>query len=115
MERLHRAGRMRRSAGVVAALMLASGPVLAPAADQWQISIGVRETGDTGAVGSSGSTSGGIEWVNLDGQAVNGDGAWHKYTWNFGSDPVTNFSGGNGVLSSANMRGVLEHIRIKNS
>ena len=55
--------------------------------------------------GTDGGTTGGIEWVNLDGQTIIADGLWHQYTWNFGTDPVTNFSGGNGVLSSATMKG----------
>src|SRR5262245_26475542 len=87
----------------------------ARAADSWSISIGVRETGDAGAIGTTGTTAGGIEWVNLDGQQIIPDGNWHQYTWNFGTDPITNFSGGNGVLSAANNHGVLENIRIRNT
>jgi autotransporter-associated beta strand protein len=94
---------------------MAGMPAIALATDSWSISIGVRETGTSAAIGDDGGNSGGIEWVNLDGQSIIADGLWHQYTWNFGTDPVTNFSGGNGVLSSATMKGVLENIRITNS
>src|SRR5215218_3958759 len=117
---------MRRKCRVrTAALLAAAGagvagiaalPSVVTAADSWSISIGVRETGDTGAIGSTGSaTTGGIEWINLDGQPISADNLWHQFTWNFGTDPVTNFSGGNGALSSANNKGVLESIRIRNT
>ena len=96
-------------------ILVAGMPAIALAADSWSISIGVRETGTSAAIGDDGGSTGGIEWVNLDGQSIIADGLWHQYTWNFGTDPVTNFSGGNGVLSSATMKGTLENIRILNS
>ena len=100
---------------LVLGMAVAGMPAIALAADSWSISIGVRETGTSAAIGDDGGSSGGIEWVNLDGQSIIADGLWHQYTWNFGTDPVTNFSGGNGVLSSATMKGTLENIRILNS
>ncbi len=100
---------------LVLGIAVAGMPAIALAADSWSISIGVRETGTSAAIGDDGGSAGGIEWVNLDGQSIIADGLWHPYTWNFGTDPVTNFSGGNGVLSSATMKGTLEHIRILNS
>jgi len=85
--------------GLVLGMAVAGMPAIALAVDSWSISIGVRETGTSAAIGDDGGTTGGIEWVNLDGQSIIADGLWHQYTWNFGTDPVTNFSGGNGVLS----------------
>jgi len=75
------------------------------------ISIGVRETGTAAAIGANGGTAGTIEWVNLDGLTLPLDGAFHTFTFNFGTDPVTGFTG-NGVLDGT--RGVLEHVRIRN-
>jgi GH25 family lysozyme M1 (1,4-beta-N-acetylmuramidase) len=90
---------------------------IALAADSWSISIGIRETGSAGAIGENGGTTGGIEWINLDAFTLNADDTWHTATWNFapGLHTATNFSGGNGILSAANNKGVLEHIRIKNT
>src|SRR5262245_59117628 len=110
------AGRGRTVRLLVLVMAVAGMPSIALAADSWSISIGVRETGTSAAIGDDGGTSGGIEWVNLDGQSIIADGLWHQYTWNFGNDTVTAFTGsGNGVLSSSNMKGTLENIRILNS
>src|SRR5262245_18869927 len=110
-----RAARRRGVRSLVLSMAVAGVPAAARGADSWSITIGVRETGTSAAIGDDGGTTGGIEWVNLDGQSIIADGLWHQYTWNFGTDPVTSFSGGNGVLSSATMKGTLEHIRILNS
>jgi hypothetical protein len=75
------------------------------------ISLGVRETGTSAAIGANGGTAGTIEWVNLDGLTLPLDGLFHTFTFNFGTDPVTGFTG-NGVLDGT--RGVLEHVRIRN-
>ena len=106
---------MRRVRHLLLGMAVAGMPAIALAVDSWSISIGVRETGTSAAIGDDGGSTGGIEWVNLDGQSIIADGLWHQYTWNFGTDPITNFSGGNGVLSSATMKGTLENIRILNS
>src|SRR5688500_15579345 len=110
-----RKARQRGVRNLLLGMAVAAVAAEARALDQWSISIGVRETGTSAAIGDNGGTTGGIEWVNLDGQSIIADGLWHQYTWNFGIDPITNFSGGNGVLSSATNKGVLEHIRIVNS
>ena len=112
---MRRAGLGLRIRRLGLAIFFVGMPAIVRAADSWSISIGVRETGTSAAIGADGGTTGGIEWVNLDGQSIIADGLWHQYTWNFGTDPVTNFSGGNGVLSSATMKGTLENIRILNS
>src|SRR5688572_11815668 len=111
-------GRGRRTlSAALAALAAAAQVPVARAADSWAISIGVRETGSSEAIGENGGTTGGIEWINLDGFTLNADDTWHTATWNFapGLHTATNFSGGNGILSAANNKGVLEHIRITNS
>lgn len=79
------------------------------------ISIGIRETGTLVPIGGNGGTTGGIEWVNLDGQSLTLDGTFQTFTFNFQTDPLTAFAGAtaNGVYDGT--RGVLEHIRIRNS
>jgi hypothetical protein len=89
-------------------------PVLAAtaSAQSLAISIGVRETGQNVPIGTNGGTGGtGIEWINLDNQFLPFDSAWHQFTFNFGTDPVTSFTG-DGALTGT--RGTLEHIRFRN-
>ena len=99
------------------ALILALGLLAAPlsALAQLQVSIGVRETGTTAAVGANGGTAGGIEWVNIDGQNLTLDGTWQTFTFDIANDALTAFAGttANGTLDGT--RGVLESIRIRNS
>lgn len=89
------------------------------ASAQLSISIGVRETAAGGGsftnIGGDGGASGGIEWVNLDGQTLTLDGTWQQFTFNLTSDPITAFAGStaNGVLDGG--YGTLEHVRILNS
>lgn len=92
---------------------------LAAQAPQVAISIGVRETeagGGAGftAIGDNGGSTGGIEWINLDGQMLTLDGTWQKFTFDLANDPVTAFAGStaNGILDGT--YGTLEHIRILN-
>lgn len=83
------------------------------------ISIGVRETGAAGGtfsrIGGDGGFSGGIEWVNLDGQTLTLDGTWQRFTFDLANDPITAFAGptANGTLEGP--FGTLEHIRFKNN
>ncbi|MEZ5163111.1 MAG: PEP-CTERM sorting domain-containing protein [Fimbriimonadaceae bacterium] len=79
------------------------------------ISIGIRETGATGAYGTNGGSSGGIEWVNLDGQTLVTDGTWQTFTFNFQSDALTAFAGATANGAYDGTTGTLEHIRILNS
>ncbi len=103
------------------ALVLAAATTVASvaSAQSFKISLGVRETGVVTTIGGDGTTANGIEWINKDGQTLNADGTWQKFTFNFGADPVAAFAGAsaNGTLASptgdAN-RGTLEHIRILN-
>lgn len=81
------------------------------------IALGLRETGDAGAVGSPGSTTGSIEWLGVtsvissapQGVAISPANAWQTLVFNPSTDPVANFLG-NGILEGS--RGVLEHIAV---
>lgn len=79
------------------------------------VSIGVRETGGTGPIGDDGGTTGGIEWVNLDGQTLTADGTWQLFTFTPATDPLSPFAGAgaDGVLDVE--WGTLEHIRFSNT
>ncbi len=90
------------------------------ASAQLQISIGVRETGFGGgaafsAIGANGGATGGIEFINLDGQVLLLNNTWQQFTFNLASDPVNAFAGAsaNGILEGT--YGVLEMIRIKST
>lgn len=102
--------------GRALAILVAAMPAIGLAADSWSIQLGIRETGSTGAIGSNGGTSGTIEWITstTTPSIISNGSGWQEFRWNFGTDPVTAFTG-NGVLSAANNKGVLEHIRIVNS
>lgn len=76
-----------------------------------RISIGVRETGTAALIGGDGGTTGPIEWVRLDGLILPLDGQFHTFAINFGTDPVTGFTG-DGILNGT--RGTLENVRIRN-
>lgn len=83
------------------------------------LSIGIRETeaggGATGGpVFADGGSTGGIEFVNLDGQALILDGTWQLFTFTPAADILTAFAGttANSVLDGA--WGTLEMLRIRN-
>ncbi len=84
-------------------------------APQVKISIGVRETGFNGdvftTIGGAGSTLGGIEWINLDGQTLTLDGTWQLFAFDLANDPITSFVG-DGILDGT--FGTIEHIRVTN-
>lgn len=100
---------MKRMMAIAAAAALAGSAL----AQTLSISIGVRETGTSGAIGSNGGSSGGIEWVNKDGLTLNLNNTWQLFTFDLANDPITGFAGStaNGVLEGST--GTLEHIRIK--
>lgn len=83
-------------------------------AQTFKISLGVRESGVDVPIGGNGGATGGIEWINYDGQTLAADGNWHQLTWNFGTDSVTAFAGAtaNGTLDGT--RGAIESIRFLN-
>lgn len=90
----------------------------ASAQDTVKISLGIRETaagsGTFTNIGDNGGSSGGIEWVNRDGQTLKLDGTWQQFTFTLATDPLIAFAGttANGMLDGA--FGVIEHIRILN-
>ena len=111
-----------RFLGVVSAAALTATAMAGPV-PSLAISLGTRETGASGAIGDDAGTSGGIEWVNLDGQTLPLDGQWYLFTFDMANDPATPFAGGsaNGVVGDTDGDGVmdvftgsLEHIRIRN-
>jgi hypothetical protein len=84
------------------------------------IGVGLRETGSTAGtpIGDNGGTTGGIEWAGVTNK--NGAqpmparrvaaGAWRTLAFDLRAEPIANFSGGNGTLSTG--LGVLEHLAI---
>jgi len=87
------------------------------------ISIGVRETdaggGPDNGIGGNGGSTGGIEFINLDGLTLALNNTWQQFSFdvaaaNFNGQ-VTPFAGAtaNGVLDGS--YGTLEHIRIKSN
>src|SRR5688572_23534966 len=113
MRRSRSRRRRRVIAAAAAAIIVAAGGSLVQATDEWTIQLGVRETGTSPGIpiGNNGGTTGDIEWITSTSPTITTADGWKQFTWNFGSDPVTAFTG-DGVLSAANNRGVLEHIRI---
>jgi len=105
---------MRKLSSVAGAMVFAG-----IASAQLQVSIGIRETGfalgpDNGIGGNGGST-GGIEWVNLDGQTLITDNTWQQFSFTLATATLTGFAGtsANGILEGN--YGTLEHIRIRNA
>ena len=80
------------------------------------ISLGIRETGGTGPIFSDAGTTGGIEFVNLDGQMLALDGTWQQFTFTPASDTLTAFAGttADSILDPGLEWAALEHIRIRN-
>jgi hypothetical protein len=99
--------------GVGAATIACS--ALAARAQTFAISIGIRETGTTAPIGGNGGSANGIEWVNLDGQTLTLDGTFQTFTFNFQTDALTGFAGTTANGTYDGTRGVLEHIRIRNT
>lgn len=80
------------------------------------LSIGIRETtSSSGPAFSNAGSSGGIEWVNKDGQSLTADGTWQLFTFTPSTDTLAAFAGAsaNGVLDTD--WAALEHVRILNS
>lgn len=87
-------------------------------ADNLQVSIGIRETfidvPGTIPIGGNGGSTGGIEWVNLDGQTLILNNTWQQFSFHLSTATFTAFAGitANGILEGQG--GVLEHIRLRN-
>ena len=87
------------------------------------IGLGIRETGNTAgtAIGANGGTTPGIiEFAGVT-NVVSGQprvtrtitaSNWMTLTFDLPNEPIRNFSGGNGVLSTATGLGVLEHLAV---
>jgi hypothetical protein len=101
------------------AIVGAIGLGMAANAAELQLSIGVRETqagggASGGPIFSNGGASGGIEYVNLDGQSLTVGGGWQLFTFTPSTDTLTAFAGAtaNSVLDGE--WGTLEMIRVRN-
>jgi hypothetical protein len=87
-----------------------------------KVAVGCRETTIAAGtpLGSDGGTTGGIEWAgvtNTSGTApmptrTVAAGSWATLTFDLPHEPITSFSGGDGILSTASGLGVLEHVAI---
>lgn len=87
------------------------------------IGLGIRETGNSAgtAIGANGGTTPGvIEFAGVT-NVVSGQprvtrtvtaSNWMTLTFDLPNEPIRNFSGGNGVLSTATGLGVLEHLAV---
>ena len=87
-----------------------------------KIAVGCRESsvGSGTPIGANGGTSGAIEWAGV--ASVSGGASvptrlvnantWTTLTFDFPNEPIWNFSGGDGVLSTASGLGGLEHLAI---
>lgn len=86
------------------------------------LTLGVRETNPTGAIGANGGVSGPIEFVGAptksgnapQGKLVSVKGQWVQVTFNIPNEPVLSFpvAGSNGVLETTTGKVVLEHLAI---
>ncbi len=81
------------------------------------LSLGVRETGDTGPLGTTGGTTGQIEWIGASsasggapqGKPISPSVAWQTVTFDPNSDPILSFTGDGAITAT---RGVLEHLAV---
>ncbi len=85
-----------------------------------RVALGCRETTNAPGtpIGSNGGNAGGIEWAGATNQLGSGPApkrlvtpnAWTNLSFDLPTEPVTNFTGGNSILSTASGLGVLEHL-----
>lgn len=105
----------RKSMMWVTALVLAGAALPAMAL---QVSLGIRETAANGGadvgIGGNGGASGGIEFVNRDGQSIPMDNQWHQYSWDIDGDTLMAFAGttANSILDGD--YGTIEMLRFTN-
>jgi hypothetical protein len=78
------------------------------------ITLGIRESGDDGLeIGTTGTYTGGFEWVDLDNQTLVLDGTWQKFTFDMAAGPISEgLVLGDGVLDGNS--GIIEELRIRN-
>lgn len=84
-------------------------------AASFSISLGIRETGTAAPIFDNGGASGGIEWVNRDGQTLTADGTWQLFTFTPSVDTLIGFAGGTANSLLDGDRGTIEHIRLLNN
>ncbi len=106
----------RCTVAIVCLLALGAGHLTAA---DLAISIGVRETqADGGASGgpifSNHGNTGGIEFVNLDGQTLVADGTWQLFTFTPEVDTLTAFAGTTADSILDGEWGTLEMLRVSN-
>jgi hypothetical protein len=87
-----------------------------------QVGLGIREAtiAPGTPLGSDGGAAGGIEWVGITNKSGSSPipvravpaGVWTSLSFFLPQEPVMNFSGGDGVLSTPSGLGVLEHLAI---
>lgn len=89
-----------------------------PAGASLLVSLGVRETGTTAAIGADGGTANNIEWVGASstvssapqGKPISAlSGVWQTLVFDPLRDSILAFTG-NGVLSSSSGKGTIEHL-----
>jgi len=105
---------MRIYASTIALGLICACGAYSASAATLQVSIGIRETGSAGPIFGNGTATGGIEFVNLDGQTLTADGTWQLFTFTPSLDALTAFAGttADGVLDTD--WGSIEHIRVRN-
>lgn len=97
------------------ALVCVCGAAGHAAAQSIAVSIGVRETGSVAGLGQDGGTSGGIEWVNRDANIIALDGSWQQVSFNLSNAQLLAFAGISANSLWDGTRGVLEHLRVRNT
>lgn len=85
---------------------------------RFRLALGVRETASGAPLGEDGGTGGTIEWIGADsviGESPQGvlvepmPGVWQTFIFDPLTDPINPLNG-DGILSTPNMRGTLEHL-----
>jgi hypothetical protein len=81
------------------------------------VSIGIRETGDAGPLGSQGGSAGDLEWIGASekingapqGKPLSPANAWQTLTFDPANDPITSFLGDGEITET---RGTIEHLAV---
>lgn len=107
---------MKTSLKCALALVIVAGASAGHAAAQsMAVSIGVRETGSAAALGQDGGTEGGVEWVDRDANIVSLDGTWQQVSFNLSNAQLLAFAGISANSMWDGTRGVLDHLRLRNT
>lgn len=106
---------MKTSLKIVVLVIVGGATAGHAAAQSIAVSIGVRETGSTEPLGQDGGTTGGIEWVDRDANLVTLDGTWQQVSFNLSNAQLLAFAGASANSMWDGTRGVLEHMRLRNT